>query len=157
MLIFIMGGIGQNLQLPSDDSEILCVIRAPHKTYAYQILWQNMSYFASYGEKWVCQPLKNRMVAISPDLMWHTISRHVFNLTVHVMYHPVPPKVVDFLVWLFRSSCDPDEVTLHQRTAKTNSGLQETRIPQRLKCHKMSFLGWYPPCIITHTVPEINI
>ena len=26
-----MGGIGQNLQLPSDGSEILCAIRAPHK------------------------------------------------------------------------------------------------------------------------------
>ena len=32
-----MGGIGQNLQLPSDGSEILCAIRAQHKTYAYQI------------------------------------------------------------------------------------------------------------------------
>ena len=45
-----MGGIGQNLQLQSDGSEILCAIRAPHKTYAYQILWQIMSYFASYGK-----------------------------------------------------------------------------------------------------------
>ena len=53
-----MGGIGQNLQLPSDGSEILCALRAPLKTYAYQILWQNMSYFESYGEKWVCQTLK---------------------------------------------------------------------------------------------------
>ena len=53
-----MGGIGENLQLPSDGSEILCAIRAPHKTYACQILSQNMSYFASYGEKWVCQILK---------------------------------------------------------------------------------------------------
>ena len=53
-----MGGIGQNLQLQSDGSEILCDIRAPHKTYTYQILWQNMSYFASYGRKWVCQTLK---------------------------------------------------------------------------------------------------
>ena len=47
-----MGGIGQNLQLQSDGSEILCAIRAPHKTYAYQIvtkyvifceLWEKMS------------------------------------------------------------------------------------------------------------------
>ena len=53
-----MGGIEPNLQLQSDDSEILCAIRTPHKTYAYQILWQNMSYFASYGEKLVCQTLK---------------------------------------------------------------------------------------------------
>ena len=33
-----MGGIGQNLQLQSDGSEIVCAIWAPHKTYAYQIL-----------------------------------------------------------------------------------------------------------------------
>ena len=33
-----MGGIGQNLQLQTDTSEILYAIRAPHKTYAYQIL-----------------------------------------------------------------------------------------------------------------------
>ena len=46
-----MGGIGQNLQLQSDGPEIICAIRAPHKTYAYQILWQNMSYFANYGKK----------------------------------------------------------------------------------------------------------
>ena len=38
-----MGGIGQNLQLQSDGSEILCAVRAPHKT-------ENMSYFASYGK-----------------------------------------------------------------------------------------------------------
>ena len=38
MLIFTMGGIGQNLQLLSDSSEILCAIRAPHNTYACQIL-----------------------------------------------------------------------------------------------------------------------
>ena len=50
-----MGGIGQNLQLQSDGSEIVCAIRAPHKTYACKILWQNISYFASYGEKLVCQ------------------------------------------------------------------------------------------------------
>ena len=31
-----MGGIGQNLQLQSDGSEIVCAIRAPLKTYAYQ-------------------------------------------------------------------------------------------------------------------------
>ena len=46
-----MGGIGQNLQLQSDGSEIVCAIRAPHKTCAYQISWQNMSYFGSYGKK----------------------------------------------------------------------------------------------------------
>ena len=45
-----MGGIGQILQLQSDGSESLCAIRAPHKTYAYQIVWHNMSYFASYGK-----------------------------------------------------------------------------------------------------------
>ena len=39
LLIFTMGGIGQNLQLKSDGSEILCAIRAQHKTYAYQIVW----------------------------------------------------------------------------------------------------------------------
>ena len=33
-----MDGIGQNLQLQSDGSEILCAIRALHKTYACQIL-----------------------------------------------------------------------------------------------------------------------
>ena len=54
-----MGGMGQNLQLPSDGSEILCAIRAPHKTYAYQILWQNMSYFASYGGKMSVPDIKN--------------------------------------------------------------------------------------------------
>ena len=53
-----MGGIGQNLQLQSDGSEIVCAIRAPHKTYACQILWKDMSYFASYGKKRVCQTLK---------------------------------------------------------------------------------------------------
>ena len=53
-----MGGFGQNLQLQSDGSEIVCDVRAPHKTDAYQILWQNISYFASYGKKWVCQTLK---------------------------------------------------------------------------------------------------
>ena len=53
-----MGGIGQNLQLQSDGSEISCAIRAPHKTCAYQILRQNMSYFTSYGKKLVCQTLK---------------------------------------------------------------------------------------------------
>ena len=52
-----MGGIGQNLQLQSDGFEILCAIRALHKAYAYQILWQYMSYFACYGKKWVCQTL----------------------------------------------------------------------------------------------------
>ena len=36
LLIFTMGGIGQNLQLQSDGSEMLCAIRAPHKTYAYK-------------------------------------------------------------------------------------------------------------------------
>ena len=41
MLIFTMGGIGQNMQFQSDGSEIVCAIRAPHKTYAYQVLWQN--------------------------------------------------------------------------------------------------------------------
>ena len=53
-----MGGIGQNLQLQSDGSEIVCVFRAPHKADAYQILLQNMSYFVSYGKKIVCQTLK---------------------------------------------------------------------------------------------------
>ena len=57
-LIFTMGGIGQNMQLQSDGSEIVCAIRAPYKTYAYQMLWQIMSYFASYGKKWVCQTFK---------------------------------------------------------------------------------------------------
>ena len=33
-----MGGIGQNLQLQSDGSEILCAIKAPNKNYACQIL-----------------------------------------------------------------------------------------------------------------------
>ena len=32
-----MGGIGQNLQLLSDGSEILCAIEAPDKIYPYQI------------------------------------------------------------------------------------------------------------------------
>ena len=41
----------------SDGSEIVCDIGAPHKTYACQIVWQNMSYFVSYGKKWVCQTL----------------------------------------------------------------------------------------------------
>ena len=49
-----MSGIGPNLQLQSDDSEILCAFKAPDKTYAYQILWQNMLYFASFGEKIKC-------------------------------------------------------------------------------------------------------
>ena len=40
-----MGGIGQNLQLPSDGSEIVCAIRAPHKTYSYKYV-----IFASYGK-----------------------------------------------------------------------------------------------------------
>ena len=53
-----MGDIGQNLQLQSDGFEIVCAIRAPHKTYAYKILWQNISYFASYWNKWVCQTLQ---------------------------------------------------------------------------------------------------
>ena len=47
-----MGGIGQNLYMQCNGSEILCaisMIRAPHKTYVYQILWQNRSYFESYG------------------------------------------------------------------------------------------------------------
>ena len=47
-VIYTMGGIGQNLQLQSDGSEIWCAVRAPCKTYAYKMLWQNMSYFASY-------------------------------------------------------------------------------------------------------------
>ena len=43
-----MGGTGQNLQFQSDGSEIVCAIRAPYKTYAYQIvifceLWEKMS------------------------------------------------------------------------------------------------------------------
>ena len=42
LLIFTMGGIGPNLQLQSDGSEIVCAIRAPHKTYAYQI-WGKIS------------------------------------------------------------------------------------------------------------------
>ena len=54
-----MGGIGQNLQLQSDSSEILCAIRAPHKTYACQILWQNMSYFASYRKKMSVPDINN--------------------------------------------------------------------------------------------------
>ena len=37
-MIFTMGGIGQNLQLQSDGSEVLCAIRAPQKIHAYQIL-----------------------------------------------------------------------------------------------------------------------
>ena len=53
-----MGGIGQNLQLQSDGSDILCAIKAPHENYAYQILWQNMSYLASDGKKWVCQTIQ---------------------------------------------------------------------------------------------------
>ena len=66
-----MGGIGKNLQLQSDGSEIVCAIRAPHKTYAYKILWQNMSYFASYGEKWVCQTLQ----------IWVFLYAHVCSAT----------------------------------------------------------------------------
>ena len=54
-----MGGVGQNLQLLSDISEILCAIRAPHKTYSCQILCQNMSYFASYGNKISVPDIKN--------------------------------------------------------------------------------------------------
>ena len=54
-----MGGLGQNLQLQSDSSEMLCAIRAPNKTYAYQILSQNMSYFASYGKKMSVPDIKN--------------------------------------------------------------------------------------------------
>ena len=42
-----MGAIGPNLQLQSDGSDIVCAIRAPHTIYSDQILWQNMSYFAS--------------------------------------------------------------------------------------------------------------
>ena len=48
-----MGGIGQNLQLQSDGSDILCAIRAPHKNLRipnfvtkYVIfceLWEKMS------------------------------------------------------------------------------------------------------------------
>ena len=38
LLISTMGGIGQNLQLQSDGSEMLCAIWAPHKTYACQIV-----------------------------------------------------------------------------------------------------------------------
>ena len=69
-MIFTMGGIGQNLQLQSDDSEILYAIRGPHKTYAYQILWQNRSYFASYGEKMSVSDIINLgLVIISQDLM----------------------------------------------------------------------------------------
>ena len=38
LLICTMGGIGQNLQLQFDVSEIVYAInRAPHKTYVYQI------------------------------------------------------------------------------------------------------------------------
>ena len=54
-----MVGIGQNLQLQSDSSDILSAIRAPHKTHACQILWQNMSYFASYGGKMSVPDIKN--------------------------------------------------------------------------------------------------
>ena len=49
-----MGGIGQNLQLQSDGSEILCAIRGPHKTYACQILWQNMAHIFGFMGKNVC-------------------------------------------------------------------------------------------------------
>ena len=51
-----MGGIGQNLQLHSDSSEIVCAIRAPHKTYAYQICYM-------YEKKLVCQTLKIKVIA----------------------------------------------------------------------------------------------
>ena len=54
-----MGGIGQNLQLQTDRSEIVCAIRATHKTYAYQILCQYLSYFASYGKKMSVPDIKN--------------------------------------------------------------------------------------------------
>ena len=43
-----MGDIGQNLQLPSDGSEILCAIRAPHKAYAYQIVTK----YVIFGKLW---------------------------------------------------------------------------------------------------------
>ena len=45
-----MDGIGQNLQFQSDGSEMLCAIRPPHKTCAYHILWQNMSYLRVMGK-----------------------------------------------------------------------------------------------------------
>ena len=45
-----MGGIGPNVQLKSDGPEIVCVIRAPHKTYAYQIFGQNISYLRVMGK-----------------------------------------------------------------------------------------------------------
>ena len=66
-----MGGIGQNLQLQSDGSASLCAIRAPQKTYAYQILWQNMSYFVSYGEQIVCHSLQILVyhIYLSPHLV----------------------------------------------------------------------------------------
>ena len=54
-----MGGIGQNLQLQSDGSEIVCAVGALYKTYAYKMLWQNMSNFASYGKKISVPDIKN--------------------------------------------------------------------------------------------------
>ena len=45
-----MGGIGQNLQLQSDSSEIVCAITAPHKTYACQILRQTK--YVIFCELW---------------------------------------------------------------------------------------------------------
>ena len=53
-----MGGIGQNLQLQSDSSEILCAIKAPHKTDACQILWQNVV-FCELWEKMSVPDIKN--------------------------------------------------------------------------------------------------
>ena len=43
LLLFTMGDIGQNLQLQFDSSEIACAIRAPHKTYEYQIYEKRIS------------------------------------------------------------------------------------------------------------------
>ena len=41
LIVLTMGGIEQNLQLQSDGSEIVRAIRAPHKTYTYQIMGKN--------------------------------------------------------------------------------------------------------------------
>ena len=91
-LFFTMGGM-------------LCVIRVPHKTYAYQILWQDMSYFANYGENECARHKKNLglvgwfffvWLVLFGITFWHNYKLVGLHVYIFVFFEQCPTLFIFF-------------------------------------------------------------
>ena len=110
-----MGGIGQNLQLQSDGSEMLCAIRAPHKIYAYQIEWWDKMSVPDIKNQglntWIIiyYELVEMMHPLPEQVIWIVLyyynpcngSANIWNMQIFTVYARWAHLVVDISIGLF--------------------------------------------------------